>query len=87
MPRGAAAQAGVELNPSGSGEGWVSTDDRRSSEAGGLAFPVESDGDPGVGAGRAERRGVPAGCSRSGGRGAERIGAHAIRPANCTPRS
>ncbi len=28
-----------------------STDDRRSSEAGGLAFAVESEGDPGVGAG------------------------------------
>ena len=38
-----------------------STDDRRSSESGGLAFPVESDGDPGAGEGRAERRGVPAG--------------------------
>ena len=38
-----------------------STDDRRSSEAGGLVFPVEGEGDPGVGAGRAERRDAPAG--------------------------
>ena len=54
----------------------LSTDDRRSSESGGLVFPVESEGDPGVGAGRAERRGAPAGCSRSGRRGAGRDRGH-----------
>ena len=64
-----------------------SIDDKRSSEAGGLAFPVETEGDPGVRAGREERRGTPTGRHGVARRGAERIGANANRPANCTARS
>ena len=64
-----------------------STDDRRSSEVGGPVFPAESEGDPGPGAGRAERRGAPAGRSGWAGRGAGSVGGNAIRPENCTARS